>query len=297
VAAVAPRRSASAAALLALLSASCAADGVGPSPTTGTGSAAPTSTGAASITTGGSAGVAAVLLEVLDGDSLLVSLDGVEEEVRLLGVNAPERGECFDSRSREAAAALLEATPLLLEVLPERDQFDRLLAYAWAGGALVNYGLLEAGYAIAVQNDHPRLAEFLEADQRAFSNGAGLWAPAACGTPSGVSPALVEVEADPPGPDEEDLNGEWVVLANESDQVADLSGWTLRDESSEHRYAFPSGAFLRPGEQVVVHTGCGRDGAVDLYWCTDGPVWNNAGDTAILLDPMGNVAARLRYPG
>ena len=297
MAAVTPGRFASAAALLALLCASCAAGSVGDSPTTGPGPGAPTSTGAVITTTGSSAGVAADLLEVLDGDSLLVSLDGVEEEVRLLGINAPERGECFDSRSREAATALLEKTPLFLELLPERDQFDRLLAYAWAGGALVNYELLEGGYAIAVQNDHPRLAEFLEADQRAFSSGVGLWAAAASGVPSGTSPALVEVEADPPGPDQDDLNAEWVLLANEGEQVADLSGWVLRDESSEHRYPFPAGIALRPGGQLTVHTGCGRDGAADLYWCADGPVWNNTGDTALLLDPTGNVAARLRYPG
>jgi hypothetical protein len=71
----------------------------------------------------------------------------------------------------------------------------------------------------------------------------------------------------------------------------------LRDESSEHRYRFPRGTRLRPGEQVTVHTGCGDDGAGDLYWCKNGPVWNNGGDTALLLDPAGNVGGRLRYSG
>ena len=35
----------------------------------------------------------------------------------------------------------------------------------------------------------------------------------------------------------------------------------------------------------------------EVFWCSDGPVWNNGGDTALLLDPAGNVAGRLRYSG
>jgi len=243
------------------------------------------------------AGVTAKLIEVFDGDTLRVVIDGGEDEVRLLGINAPEQEECFGSRSREAAARLLGAEPLLLEAATERDQFGRLLAYAYAGGRLVNLALLEEGYALAVQGDHPRLAEFLEADEQAYSAGSGMWVADACGPSSGLSLSVVDIEPDPAGPDEDDLNGEWVLVANTGDQQADLSGWALRDESSEHRYRFPAGALLGPGEQVAVHTGCGHDGAGDRYWCADGPAWNNGGDTALLLDPRGNVAARLRYSG
>ncbi len=70
-----------------------------------------------------------------------------------------------------------------------------------------------------------------------------------------------------------------------------------RDESSQNRYRFPHGFLVGAGETVAVHTGCGDDGPADLYWCAGNPVWNNGGDTALLLDPAGNVAARLRYPG
>lgn len=275
---------------LALLAAACTGEG-GPVSTTGPGLTATIATTATTT------GPPIILLEVFDGDTVLVSIEGVEEEVRLLGINAPEQDECFGAQAREAAATLLAAGPLRLDLEAERDQFGRLLAYVHAGETLLNLALVEDGFALALQDDHPRLAEFLQADERAFAGGLGLWAADACGVPSSAPVTLLGVEFDPRGPDEDDLNGEWVLLGNLADQDADLTGWMLRDESSEHRYRFPRGTRLRPGEQVTVHTGCGDDGAGDLYWCESGPVWNNGGDTALLLDPAGNVGGRLRYSG
>ncbi|MBM3695977.1 MAG: hypothetical protein FJW79_08610 [Actinobacteria bacterium] len=277
--------------LLALSAPACSPTGTGPVATN-------TAPAAASVTSAAEAETGAVtLLRVVDGDSFLASLDGVESEVRLLGINAPEQDECFGDRAREALGARLEAGPLQLEAEAEPDQFGRLLAYAYAGETLVNLALLENGFALALQSDHPRLAEFLRADDRAYSNGIGLWAADACGAPSMDPVTLIALEPDPPGRDEDDLNGEWVLLANRGEQDAYLTGWVLRDESSEHRYHFAAGTVLRPGEQVRVHTGSGADGEGSLYWGKDRPVWNNGGDTALLLDPRGNVAGRLRYSG
>jgi micrococcal nuclease len=281
---------------LALFATGCAGSGAGPTSSGSAGTSAPAST-APVEPTGSAAGVPAELLTVFDGDTLLVRLAGTQEEVRLLGINAPEREECFGPASREAAAALLRATPLLVEVVGERDQFGRLLAYAYAGGALVNLALVTGGYALGLQTGHPRLAEFRAAEEAAFNAGTGLWAPAACGPPIGATLTLADIEPDPSGPDQDDLNGEWVLVANDGPEAADLSGWVLRDESSQNRYRFPDGFSLAPGADVAVHTGCGEDGPGRLHWCAPGPVWNNGGDTALLLDPAGNIAARLPYGG
>ena len=274
---------------IALLLAACTGE-AGPAVTTSPEPTATTATTGASTTSPG-----VEVLEVFDGDTLLVRLEGREEEARLLGINAPERDECFGDEAREALAGRLVAGPLRLETQEERDQFGRLLAYAYAGDNLLNLTLVADGFAIALQDGHPRLAEFLQADERAFSGGRGLWAADACGTPSSAPVTLLSIEYNPAGPDEDDLNGEWVLLANLADQNADLSGWTLRDESSQNRYAIPAGTLLAPGQQMTVHSGCGEDSPADLYWCSAGPVWNNGGDTALLLDPAGNVAGRLRY--
>jgi micrococcal nuclease len=280
--------------LLVLLAAACTVEEAGPGATTPGPTVTTTPT---SATNGTTPGVEATVLQVFDGDTLLVSVDGAEEEVRLLGVNAAERDECFGDEAREALAGLLGAGPLRIDAQRERDQFGRLLAYAYAGDDLANLALVEAGFVLALQDDHPRLAEFLRADEHAFASGLGMWAADACGAPAPGAITLLHIEANPPGPDEDDLNGEWVLLENQGEQAADLTGWVLRDESSEHRYRFPEATLLEPGGQAAVYTGCGSDGASDLYWCKGGPVWNNGGDTALLLDPQGNVSDRLRYAG
>ena len=277
--------------LAALVAAACAAEGGGPAVT------APEAAHPTSPTAPPGGGREATVLEVFDGDTLLVSLQGTEEEVRLLGINAPEQDECLGDRARAALAGLLASGPLRLDLQEERDQFGRLLAYAYAGGTFLNLALVEDGLALALQDGHPQQAAFLAADERAFAAGLGMWAAAACGPPSASPATLLDMAPNPPGPDEDDLNGEWVLLGNQGDQGADLTGWVLRDESSANRYSLPAGTLLAPGEQVTVHTGCGGDREGDLYWCQDGPVWNNGGDTALLLDPRGNVAGRLRYSG
>ena len=282
-----------------LLTAACAVEEGGQAGTTPGPTTAPSTSGAATTappTTGTAPGVEATLLQVFDGDTLLVSLGGAEEEIRLLGVNAPERDECFGDQARDALAGLLGDRPLFVAAERERDQFGRLLAYAYAGDGLLNLALVETGFVLALQDDHPRLAEFLRADEQAFASGLGMWAADACGPPSGASITLLQIEANPPGPDEDALNGEWVLLQNQGEQAADLTGWVLRDESSVNRYAFPAGTLLAPEQQLRVHAGCGEGSATDLYWCSDGPVWNNGGDTALLLDPQGNVASLLAYP-
>lgn len=280
---------------LALLAAGCTGS-AGPSSSSTPAISLPASTVPVDATAPADA-IPAELVAVFDGDTLLVRLAGAEEEVRLLGINSPERDECFGAAARAAADDLLRAVPLLAEVIGERDQFGRLLAYAYAGGTPVNLALIAGGYALALQTDHPRLAEFRAAEERAFADRAGLWSPAACGPPAGAVLILADIEPNPPGPDEDDPNGEWVLAANDGAEAADLTGWVLRDESSQNRYRFPDGFSLAPGAYVAVHTGCGEDGPDRLHWCAPGPVWNNGGDTALLLDPAGNVAARLSYGG
>lgn len=230
---------------------------------------------------------------VIDGDSVRLRDEIGDLEVRLIGVNAPERDECHAERSRAALEDLLAEAAVALTPV-DTDQFGRELAYVAAGGRDVNLALVATGAALATGGDHPRRAAYLAAEEEAFAMQAGLWAPGACGPATGGL-RIAAVAADPDGPDDQDLLGEWTDVANDRDDDVDLTGWVLRDDSSTHRYRFPDGFLLAPGAQVRVVVGCGRDDAVTLHWCSNSPVWSNAGDAALLLDPSGNVAARLRY--
>jgi hypothetical protein len=121
-----------------------------------------------------------------------------------------------------------------------------------------------------------------------------MWSATACGSEAGLSDIGIDLEessVNPPGPDEDHLGDEFVMIVNGETQPVDLSGWTLRDESSRNRLVFPNGTTIMAGEQLKVVSGCGEAPS----WCSDTPIWNNDGDMAMLLDENGTVVARARY--
>ena len=231
---------------------------------------------------------------VFDGDSFAGLIDGEEQQVRLLGINATERDECWSEEARSALDDMLGES-VSVDVV-DTDRFGRLLGYVYTDVGLVNARMIEAGHALALSNDHDRLTTFRRSEETAFSGALGMWRRNACGRASDNSIAIARVEYDAPGPDDENLNGEWVGITNDGSQQA-LGGWTLRDESSIHRFTFPAGFVLSADGAVVVLTGCGADEIDQLHWCSDGSVWSNGGDTALLLDGSGNVVDRFNYTG
>lgn len=234
--------------------------------------------------------------QVNDGDSLWASSDEGDLEIRLLGLNAPEGDECFGDVARSRLEQLLDARDVAVSPWPaETDDFGRTLSFLIADGVFVNHALIVGGHAVARdQSGHGYDEEFEEAEGFASDNRLGLWAADACGDDSGFRFEFVEILADAPGNDQENPNGEWVIFENVGDADARLDGWSLRDESTRHRYSFPD-VVVPAGVQVQVRTGCGSDDVngdpIELFWCDpEPPVWNNGGDTAFLLDSNGSIA-------
>lgn len=240
-------------------------------------------------------GRTALVEHVADGDSLRALVDGASVEVRLQGINAPERDECWSDPARDALRTLVADREVVL-VGDDVDQFGRLLAVVYVGPVDVNRRLLEDGHAIATAAEHPLLADFLAAEAEAVSRGKGLWARDACGPALDHGVRILHLEPDAPGRDDTNPNGEFIQIVNEGDAI-DMTGWSIRDESSVHRFRFPSGYVLGAGASLTVRSGPGVDTAGTLYWGADTTVWTNAGDTALLLEPSGAIADRIRYSG
>ncbi|MFC7254067.1 lamin tail domain-containing protein [Haloplanus litoreus] len=97
---------------------------------------------------------------------------------------------------------------------------------------------------------------------------------------------LVTVHADAEGDDRNNLDDEYLVLANGGTEPLDLSGWTVADAAGA-TYTVPAGTTLAPGATLTLHTGAGTDTATDLYWGSTRPVWNNDGDTVIVTTANG----------
>ncbi len=268
-----------------------------PSSTTTAGgvTTAPPSTRLATLDPPGSVAV----ISITDGDTFRAMVYGRSEPVRLIGINAPEGGECLADEATAFLASLIEAQTVTLTVdVSDRDRFDRLLRHVWVGEVLVGEAVVRAGYAVARRYEpDTSLAAVLEAAQiEAQAAQTGMWAPGACGTTISVDIAIDAYVYDAPGNDNQNLNGEWVRLRNTGPTPLVMTGWALKDESASHRFVFPTGFTLPAHERVTVYSGCGSNTLIDLYWCNTGSaVWNNSGDTIFMLDPNGTIVAFETY--
>ena len=109
--------------------------------------------------------IEARVLEVTDGDTIVVRLAGGEvERVRYIGVDTPESTpdqplECFGHEAAEANRRLVcGRTVVLLPGVERRDDYGRLLAWVWAGRVEVNAFLLRRGYRAHPDHRAERLA-------------------------------------------------------------------------------------------------------------------------------------------
>lgn len=78
----------------------------------------------------------AVVVKHVDGDTIRVVVDGVEEPIRLIGIDTPESTNKKEPWGREASDFTKSLAPIGTTVYLEfdaeaRDRYDRLLAYVW----------------------------------------------------------------------------------------------------------------------------------------------------------------------
>lgn len=263
----------------------------------------------------------ALVVRVLDGDTVEVLLAGETLRLRYIGIDSPEDGQPFAAEATEANRQLVEGKKVLLEKdVSETDRYDRLLRYVYLlDGTLINAELVRAGYALAAAYPpDTRYQDYLESVQEAArQDGLGIWSlPAATATPaiteastsstaeqpaSRSSELVALVVIDPgcsqfnaPGDDNANKNEEYICLTNQGAAPAEMEAWWLHDEYG-WRYTF-SAFSLAGGASVRIHSGCGSDSIEDLYWCRDETaIWNNGGDCATLLDSQGVIVHQYCY--
>jgi micrococcal nuclease len=127
-----------------------------------------------------------VVTRVVDGDTIIVDMDGTEERVRLIGVDTPEsvhpdraRNVPYGAVASAFAKDALEGRRVDLEFdAQERDRYGRLLAYVYIDGEMFNKTLLSEGHAqISTYPPNVRYVDtFTQLQTDARERGAGLWA-------------------------------------------------------------------------------------------------------------------------
>ena len=120
----------------------------------------------------------ALVVEVIDGDTIVVEVDGEQSQVRYIGMDTPEKNQQYGDRALTANRSLvLGKIVFMVKDESELDSFDRLLRYVFTENTFVNYQLVSIGYATA-KSYPPDIScdlAFLIAEDEARLASLGMW--------------------------------------------------------------------------------------------------------------------------
>lgn len=108
---------------------------------------------------------------ISDGDSLTCLYNRTQLKVRLQYIDAPENGQPFGNRAKQALSQLAFKREIRLHI-SGYDKYQRLLAVAYAAEKNLNLTLVEQGMAWTYAQTQPI---YQQAEQLARSQKIGLW--------------------------------------------------------------------------------------------------------------------------
>ena len=140
------------------------------------------------------------VVSVTDGDTIKVSIGGVTQTIRMIGMDTPETVDprkpvqCFGKEASNKTKEMLSGKMIRLEsdsTQGDLDKYQRLLRYVFLEDG-TNFGkyMIEQGYAHEYTYDLPYKyqAEYKAAQKDAQANQRGLWSPNTCnGTTTSTS--------------------------------------------------------------------------------------------------------------
>ena len=245
----------------------------------------------------------AQVINVVDGDTIDVQIDGAEYRIRYILIDTPEthhptKGEePFGPEATEANRVLVEGRIVKLEKdVSETDQYDRLLRYVYVNDTMVNEELLRQGLAkvVTFPPDVKYVDRFLAVQAEAQAAERGIWGKISnedtvveeLVTPTQVIPtATVEPITQSPILVITQLNSkaEYADIKNIGGQPQDITGWTLRSEKGNQDCVLSG--IIEPGETLRIwarQADVARGGFNCGY---EENIWNNyEPDPAVLFD-------------
>ena len=121
-----------------------------------------------------------MVVKVIDGDTLKISHEGSNVNVRLIGINAPENNTTIGKEATNYTKTLVRpGDRIRIEFdIQQRDKYGRLLGYVYLpGGKMLNEEIVKSGFAnsmtIPPNVKHSNL--FFKSYKEAKRNNKGLW--------------------------------------------------------------------------------------------------------------------------
>lgn len=126
------------------------------------------------------------VVEIEDGDTITVDMDGTNERIRFIGVDTPETHDprkpvqCFGHAATNFTKGLIGSQPVRLvsdSLSDNRDRYNRLLRYIYLpDGRLVQAEIIKHGYGFAYTSfPFTKSNEFRFYQAQARKEGRGLW--------------------------------------------------------------------------------------------------------------------------
>lgn len=133
-----------------------------------------------------------LVTRIVDGDTIIVEVNGAQEKVRLIGVDTPEvvdprkPVQCFGKEASAFTKILLAGKRVRLEpdqTQSDRDKYGRLLRYVFlSDNTLVNKIIIAEGYGheYTYRLPYRYQTDFKNAERIARESQKGLWATGVC---------------------------------------------------------------------------------------------------------------------
>ena len=146
------------------------------------------------------------VVNVVDGDTIKINIDGKDEVIRMIGINTPETVdprkpvECFGKEASAKAKELLSGKKIYLEedvTQGNLDKYNRLLRFVFLEDG-TNFGeyMIKEGYANEYTYNTPYKYQNLykNAEKEAKEQKKGLWADDVCDVPVTTSAVTTETK-------------------------------------------------------------------------------------------------------
>ena len=222
--------------------------------------------------------------KVIDGDTFVSG----KYVVRLLGIDAPEKGQKCYAEAKNFLAKLIENKTVRVEYdARKKDKYGRLLAYVWINSSFVNKEMILKGFAV-----FRNYGEKLKYESELSFKPTGCVAEIdTCEECIGIAYFEWDVKGD------DCKGGEVIKLKNFCSFPCNLTNWKIKDRDG-NVFVFPE---VLINTTLYIYFDCDeqKEKSKAIYFCKKfngcEAVWDNDGDEVKILNEKGETVLTYSY--